>query len=366
VAGISVRRNRLSLTLEKPAADLPTRIAVPAFCPVPIGTPIVPNGLPEEPIPSAGPYYLTAHLGGNHALLRRNPNYGGTRPHRFEAILYTMAGPTPAAVDRVERGTADYIAQWDPALAPGSPVARRHGRSGDGERRYQRTPLLGTDYLVFNSRSGLFTDRQIRRAANYALDRPALAAAFQDLVTDQALPPGIPGFREAEFYPLNRPGLRLAQSLARGRGGRATFFVCNEMPCAQIGRIVRRNLARIGIAVSVKQVDDPLKVPAADIALARTGAPYPDPVAFLARLVEHAHALLAPPLIQTPARAATIRGEPRHAFARALDAKLARDGHIAAFGTWAVPELFSKRVGCRQFQPVYFGVNLAALCLRRR
>ncbi len=367
VRGIVVRGNRLSITLEKPTADFLSRIAVPAFCAVPIGTPIVPNGLPEEPIPSAGPYYLTSHLGGNHALLRRNPNYGGTRPHRFEAILYTMAGPTPAAVDRVERGTADYVAQWDSALAPQSAVARRYGRSGDGEqRRYLRTPLLGTDYLVFNSRSGLFTDRRMRRAANYALDRPALAAAFQDLVTDQALPPGIPGFRDAELYPLTRPDLRLAKSLARGRAGSATFFVCNEPPCAQIGRIVRRNLARIGIAVSVKQVDDPLKVPAADIALARTGAPYPDPVAFLARLVEQADPMLAPALIQRLARAATIRGEPRHAFARALDAELARDGHVAAFGTWAVPEFFSERVGCRQFQPVYFGVSLAALCLRRR
>jgi hypothetical protein len=129
---------------------------------------------------------------------------------------------------------------------------------------------------------------------------------------------------------------------------------------------VRRNLARIGIAVSVEQVDDPLKVPAADIALARTGAPYPDPVAFLASLVEQADPLLAPALTQLPARAATIRGEPRHAFARALDAELAHDSHVAAFGTWAVPEFFSERVGCRQFQPAYFGVNLAALCLRRR
>jgi hypothetical protein len=138
-----------------------------------------------------------------------------------------------------------------------------------------RTPLLGTDYLVFNTRRGLFMDRQNPRAASHALDRPALAAAFQDLVTDQALPPRIPGFRDVELYPLNRPGLRLAKSLARGRGGRATLFVCSEPPCAQIGRIVRRNLARIGIAVSVKQVADPLKVPAADIALARTGAPHP-------------------------------------------------------------------------------------------
>jgi ABC-type transport system substrate-binding protein len=278
-----------------------------------------------------------------------------------------MAGPTPAAVDRVERGTADYVAQWDPALAPRSPVARRYGRSGDGdERRYLRTPLLGTDYLVFNGRSGLFTDRQIRRAANYALDRPALAGAFEDLVTDQALPPGIPGFRAAELYPLTGPDLRLAKSLARGRGGRATFFVCDEPRCAQVGRIVRRNLARIGIVVSVELVDDPLKVPAADIALARTGAPYPDPVAFLASLIEQADPLLAPALTQLAARAATIRGEPRHAFARALDAELARDSHIAAFGTWAVPEFFSERIGCRQFQPAYFGVNLAALCLRRR
>ena len=92
------------------------------------------------------PYYLAAHLGGNQALLKRNPNYGGTRPHRFEAILYTMAGPTPAAVDHVERGTADYAAAG-PCLAPGSPGRTPLRRSGDGdERRYLRTPLLGTDY----------------------------------------------------------------------------------------------------------------------------------------------------------------------------------------------------------------------------
>jgi hypothetical protein len=47
----------------RPSADFPERIALSYFCPVPTGTPTVPNGL-GDPIPSAGPYYLSGNIGG--------------------------------------------------------------------------------------------------------------------------------------------------------------------------------------------------------------------------------------------------------------------------------------------------------------
>ena len=61
-------------------------MALPYFCAVPVRTPIVPNGL-EEPIPSAGPYYLAEHIEEVVAVVKRNPNYPGPRPQRLDAIV---------------------------------------------------------------------------------------------------------------------------------------------------------------------------------------------------------------------------------------------------------------------------------------
>ena len=61
VAGIRAHGDTLRIKLEPPAPDFPARMALPYFCAVPVRTPIVPNGL-EEPIPSAGPYYLAEHI----------------------------------------------------------------------------------------------------------------------------------------------------------------------------------------------------------------------------------------------------------------------------------------------------------------
>lgn len=70
---------------------------------VPIGTPIVPNGL-KDPIPPAGPYYLSGNLGGVVAVLRRNPNYRGTRPHHLDAVVYREEPRMGDAVTDIEAG----------------------------------------------------------------------------------------------------------------------------------------------------------------------------------------------------------------------------------------------------------------------
>jgi hypothetical protein len=48
----------------------------------------------------------------------------------------------------------------------------------------------------------------------------------------------------------------------------------------------------------------------------------------------------------------------------ALVSALERRAFYVPFGTPAIPELFSARLGCKVFQPANFGVDLAALCLR--
>lgn len=361
ISGIRVAGDTLTITLLRPAADFPERIALSYFCPVPVGTPVIPNGL-WDPIPSAGPYYLSGNIGGVLAVLRRNPNYHGSRPRRLAAIVYREQPQTGAAVDSIEAGNADYVAEQDPALAPGTAVARRFGLAAGQRRRYFATPLLATDVLAFDTGHGLFADPRMRQAVNYALDRPALAAALGDLATSHYLPPGMPGSREQHVYPLNGPDPGQARALAGGHGGRAVLAVCSDPGCTELGRIIQADLARIGIRIQLRPyagaIASATTRPGADIVLARVFAPYPDPAAFL-------KAALGGRFAQD--RLATLTGldrSQRLSAAGQLEFQLMRGpAPLAAVGTPVIPEFFSARVSCHIFQPIEYGADLGSLCL---
>ena len=109
-------------------------------CAVPIGTPVVEGGL-EKPVPSAGPYYLAA-LTDSLAVLKRNPNYGGSRPQHLDAIVVEFNVAPSEAVTRIENGTLDYFLEsQNPTLRPDTAAALA---AGDRYRRtpYQPNPVL--------------------------------------------------------------------------------------------------------------------------------------------------------------------------------------------------------------------------------
>jgi DNA-binding SARP family transcriptional activator/ABC-type transport system substrate-binding protein len=354
IAGIRAARNTLTITLVRRAPDFPERIALSYFCPVPTGTPIVANGL-QDPIPSAGPYYLSGNSGGTAAVLRSNPNYRGRRPHRLAAIVYREQPQVGQAVAAVKAGHADYVAEPDLATTQLAGVARR---------RYFVTPLLATDELAFDTRHGPFADPRLRQAVNYALDRPALAAALGDLVTDRYLPPGLPDPYQRRIFPLGRPDLRHARALAGPRTRTAVLAVCGTPGCTKVGQIIQADLEHVGLHIKLQPyagaIASATSQPGADIVLARIFAPYPDPVAFL-------KTALGPRFAQDQLdKLAQLDRNQRIASASRLESQLMRgSAPLAAFGTPAIPEFFSARVSCHVFQPVQFGADIGSLCLPR-
>jgi peptide/nickel transport system substrate-binding protein len=362
IQGIRAAGDTLTVTLAHPAADFPERIALSYFCPVPIGTPTVPNGL-NDPIPSAGPYYLSGNLGGTVAVLRRNPSYHGSRPRRLAAIVYREQQQGEQAAAGIEAGHADYAADQDPALAPGTAVAREFSQPPAGQpRRYFATPLLATDELAFDTTHGLFADPRMRQAVNYALDRPAIAAALGDLAAANYLPPGLPGSLARHVYPLNGPDLAQARTLAGPHGGHAVLAACSDPGCTELGHIIQADLARIGIRVQLSPYAGPIASATtrrdADIVLARVFAPYPDPAAFL-------NAALGGRIDQNRLDKLTdLNRDQRITTASQLELQLMRGpAPIAVIGTPVIPELFSARVSCHVFQPLEFGADLGSLCL---
>jgi DNA-binding SARP family transcriptional activator/ABC-type transport system substrate-binding protein len=362
ISGIREHGNTLKITLVRPAPDFPARIALSYFTAVPIGTPAVPNGLQDAPLPSAGPYYLSGY-GGGFAVLRRNPNYHGSRPQRLDAIIYRGQPLATTAVTAVAKGRADYIAEPDTQLAATSALARTYARpSPPTSRRYFSAPLQATDELAFNTARGPLKNASLRIAINLVLDRPALAQLFGDSVTDRYLPPGIPGHRSWHVYPLTSPRVRAARALTRGRTADLSLAVCAEPACLQAGDLIKADLKPIGIQLVVRRypgaIRSQLRLPGANIVLARVFPPYPDPVAALRVAVGTNPAL---------DRIHNIAFAKRGAAAERLEFHLLRrQPPAAAFGTPTVPQFFSDRVGCKIFQPLFFGVDLANLCLLSR
>jgi ABC-type transport system substrate-binding protein/DNA-binding SARP family transcriptional activator/streptogramin lyase len=362
ISGIRATGDTLTITLVRPAADFPERLALSYFCPVPTGTPAVPNGL-DDPIPSAGPYYLSGNISGDVAVLRRNPNYHGSRPGRLAAIVFREQPQGGQAVADIKAGNADYVADQDPALAPATAVAREFSQPAAGRpRRYFATPLLATDELAFDTKHGLFADARMRQAVNYALDRPALAAALGDLVAANYLPPGLPGSLARHVYPLSGPDLARARALAGPHGGHAVLAVCSDPGCTELGQIIQADLARIGIQIQLQRyagaIGSAMTRNGAGIVLARAIAPYPDPAVFLNTALGGGFGQ------DSLAKLAGLDRDQRVSAASQLELQLMRGpAPLAAIGTPVIGEFFSARVSCHVFQPLEFGADLGSLCL---
>ena len=370
ISGLSARGDTLTIRLTKRLPDLPSRLAMPFFSAVPEGTPMK---VLRQPIPSAGPYYLATH--NWYIVLKRNPNYGGRRPRRLDAVVYEVNLEPGAAAERVTRGEIDYVLAppFDPGpLVANGELARRYRVQRPGQPRWLVVPRAGIRWLRLNTERGIFRDAQLRRAVNYALDRRALAAVNGEPVTDQYLPPTMPGVSRASVYPLDGPNLARARSLARGRGGRAVLYTCKDQDCTQRARIVKQNLAAIGITVVVRQFDDPFdQEPRFDMRDDRWNIDEYDPSDILHVVLFGDNPVYNPTGYDDPRwrgrieAAARLSGPRRFdAFGRAAREIAARSAPWAAYSQQADPAFVSARLGCLAPTAAYAGLDIAALCLR--
>jgi ABC-type transport system substrate-binding protein len=375
VRGIVAHGSELSITTSVPSGDLASRLATPIFCAVPAGTPD--PGHTTGPIPSAGPYYVRAQL-ADRLVLDRNPNYRGPRPRRPARIVYLTGVPAAKAVALADGGQADVV-PWDFDLhgpvAPGGALARRANGG-----RYNAVAAPGVDLIAFNTRRPLFRDARLRRAVNYALDRPALAGIYGEAVSDRYVPPAVPGASESAAYPLSGPDLARARALAgRGPARTARLHFCGDPVNLRIARTVRANLRPIGIHVVIVQSlgclsgPDP-KAKTADLLLITRATQLLDPEPFLQAAIGNDRSFGAAGLPTTwtdrayrdrLAAAALLTGEARLAAMRQIeDDMLRKDAPYAAFASFTSGEYFSARSSCRVIQGAYGVVDLAALCVR--
>ena len=395
ISGITAGGNTLTVRLTRPSPDILSRLALPLFCAVPPGTPADAKGV--STVSSAGPYYVASYTPGQGAVLKRNPNYRGSRPHAFDEIDYSVGIGAAQSVKEIEAGTSDFaVVGGLPVVVEGLPAAQvaslaaRYGpaspaaRAG-GQRFYVQT-LLGVQSLYLNTSRPLFADANLRKAVNYALDRRAIAQAYASgssaQPTDQYLQRGIPGFRDTHIYPLT-PDLPRARRLARGRGGHAVLYTCASPTCREVAQLIQAELAPIGISVEMRAFPHDevfnrsgIRGEPFDMALDAWFPVYTDPSNIFNYLFDGRSIRATgnsnfsyfddPVYNRRLAAAAQLTGPRRYLAYQALEADLLRNAAPAApLLNWAEQEFFSARIGCKVYQPIY-GIDLAALCLKGR
>jgi peptide/nickel transport system substrate-binding protein len=381
ISGVVADGNKLTIRLLAPALDLPARMAEPAMCAVPSGTPINPNGV--RLIPSAGPYYVSSYAPGQGIALSRNRNYHGSRPHRFKRIVVNVNIPGQRAVARVQAGKSEYAVDGEVSSSDAGTLAARYGpgtaASKAGRQQYFVNPSTGLSFYVLNTHRRLFADIRLRQAVNYAVDRAAMAqlghygTRLPEQPTDHYLSPGIPGYSDVHVYPY-RQDLAKARSLAKGYSGRtAVLYTCNVSPCPELAQVIKTDLAAIGLQLQVRMFSyDTMYAKIAtpgepfDMAAVDWGPDYLDPDAILNFLLETGTVI---PTFNDPAfrsklaAAARLTGAERYLTYARLDADLTRNAAPwIAYAEGSSHDFFSTRIGC-QVHGVY-GMDVAALCTR--
>jgi peptide/nickel transport system substrate-binding protein len=388
VADVRADGNRLTLRLKEPAPTITSLLAAPYFCAVPPDTPITPKGV--DAVPSAGPYYVASYVPGRSLVLRRNPNYSGPRPRRLAEIRYSTRVPPKRALAAVEAGRADYLElhpPGDPGVSPatGRRLVERYGPHSEAARAGRQQaftqPAPNIYYFAFNTRRGPFADVRLRRAVNFAMDRRALArytgGGEVGRPTDQYIPPGLPGFEDAAIYPLGGPDLTSARRLVGARRRRAVLHTCDFPDCSRHAQILKSNLSAIGIDLEVREFSIPehferLRRPGErfDIAYSNWFFDYADPFSYIN--LQFADDGFFPGLFESTEwqrrmdAAARLSGDTRIAAYARLDRELAAEAAPAApFATGTSTYFLSARMGCQVLHPIY-GLDLAALCIRKR
>ena len=262
LAGVRARGRTLTISLTRPQPTLLVGLAHDG--------PALPVGLPPAapvtvPVPSAGPYYVKEWDPEKRVLLVRNPYWNRRaipwRPAKLDAIEWALGIDTEEGVRMVEQGALDLISPFGPPPANIRELAARYGIN---KGRFFLKPGSTLWHVVFNSGRPLFRgNARLRRAVNFALDRPELARQFGPFTgrtTDQILPPVVPGFKDADLYPLKGANVAKARALARGslRGGKLVMYNRTGQLGTLLAQVIRFNLAKIGLRVEVKTFEPPV------------------------------------------------------------------------------------------------------------
>jgi ABC-type oligopeptide transport system substrate-binding subunit len=285
VSGVTARGSKLVIRLTRPDGGMLAKLAMPFFQAIPLNLKVNPRGV--EAYPSAGPYYIASRAVNRRIVLKKNKFYKGNRPRNIDTFDIDVNTNLDQSLLQVRSNQRDFDLGGLPPTAHAA-LARQYGVN---RGQYQVHPLVQTDYVALNTSRAAFKSAKLRKAVNYAIDRPQMLrqrGAFGGKRTDQILPPGLGGFRDAKLYPMKGADYRTARRLAGNSCKNVTLYTTTSPTGQNLAQVFKFNLSQIGCDVNIRSFVGFAIYTAAgtkgepyDAALVGWNQDYPDPYDFL-------------------------------------------------------------------------------------
>ncbi|HEX6763623.1 MAG TPA: ABC transporter substrate-binding protein [Gaiellaceae bacterium] len=252
VSGVTAKGNKLTIKLTAADGGLLDKLAMPFFCAIePSKTPINPQGV--NTLPGSGPYYIASRTVNKQIVLKRNPYYKGNRLHRSDTIVMTMNTDSQQTYLQVSNGTyaADATGLTNPSAA--ADLLKKYGVN---KSRFFVHPTPETDYIALNTQGSAFKSAAVRKAVNYAIDRPALLrvrGVLGGTRTTTILPRSLTGgVYDQRLYPIAGAQAAKAKALAGGNCGNVNLWYATGPTGTPQSGILKYNLDQMGCKTTTK------------------------------------------------------------------------------------------------------------------
>jgi ABC-type transport system substrate-binding protein len=210
ISGITAKGQKLTFHLTQPNATFVSILSMQWFTAVKPNMPYSADGL--NTYPAAGPYYISSRDPGRSTVLKRNPYYKGNRPANPDQIVFTPNVNVDQSLLQVKAGQADI----DLIGVPPTATADLGKQYGVNKGRFFVGATSCVNYMGMNTARAPFDNVSLRKAVNWAIDRPAqvrLLGAYAGKRTDQILVPGIPGYHAYNVYALKGADITKAKQV---------------------------------------------------------------------------------------------------------------------------------------------------------
>lgn len=252
ITGYAADGNKVILTLDKPFTPAFNNLALFAAA-------ILPEKLVSEqgdaffenPVGS-GPFVLTAWTRGASVELARNPYYWQDGKPAVEKVELDIVPEATARVLRLEAGEADVII--DPPL---NQIAELD--SADGIETGSTIPYR-SDFVLLNTTREPFSDKKVRQALNYAIDKEALVDGVlfgKGKVAATAMPVMTYADESLSPYPYDPEKARQLLAEAGYPDGFDTTLLLNSGNAAHrnVAVALQAMLAPVGVKADIQMIE---------------------------------------------------------------------------------------------------------------
>lgn len=265
-----------------------------------------------------GPFKLTEWKRGKRLVLEKNQAYFEEGKPYLDKIIYEIVPSDIIRFGRFQNGQLEFVdntsipaarfesvisdERWNPLGA--SKIREIEEIEDTSKTLIMKKPLLTTEYLGMNVRKEPFTDKRVRKAFNYAVNKQKIVDRVYNgkrTIAKGVLPPGFPGFNENNQVPYPYDPDKALALLAEagwkdsdgdgfldkdGKKFTITLWHNQREILAALGSSVQSDLAEIGIEVDVRALQwapyiDKVRNEEAKFFRFGWAADYPDPDNFL-------------------------------------------------------------------------------------